>query len=123
MRRVMASLVAVLFGWLLILPVFAASNQSNLPLCCRKNGKHHCAMGSIQSPGSESAIATLGQKCPYLPHAIAAAHSESYAPANVPFSLSGLIGHSAALPRTEAGYHVSFHRSTTDRGPPLSSLS
>ena len=44
-RRILASLLLVLFSFSLIAPaLFASDPASKLPACCRRDGKHHCAM-------------------------------------------------------------------------------
>ena len=46
-RRILASLLLVLFGFSLIAPaLFASDPDSKLPACCRRNGKHHCALAT-----------------------------------------------------------------------------
>jgi hypothetical protein len=49
MRRSVAILLALMFSWILILPAFAGSAESNLRACCRKDGKHHCMMHTESS--------------------------------------------------------------------------
>ena len=48
-------------------------DESRLPACCRRNGKHHCDMGSEASQpaeaGGESTVSAL-DSCPFMPHAL-----------------------------------------------------
>jgi hypothetical protein len=119
MRRGMAIVLAVLFGWTWMLPAFASSIEANLPACCRKAGKHRCMMSAAQSRGSDSSVATLSGKCPYFPHITATTHDGFCPPASSALFYAGLIHHPALSPQTEAGYRISFYRSRQKRGPPF----
>lgn len=37
-------LLVALFSISLFTPLLAADQRSNLPICCRRDGKHHCSM-------------------------------------------------------------------------------
>ncbi|HSM76231.1 MAG TPA: hypothetical protein VLT57_01330 [Bryobacteraceae bacterium] len=53
MRRLWALSLVFFFSFSLIAPALFASNpEENLPACCRRDGKHHCAMSG--SPRAES---------------------------------------------------------------------
>ena len=43
-RRSIIALVLLGIGLPWLLPLVAANDDSRLPPCCRRNGKHHCAM-------------------------------------------------------------------------------
>ena len=120
MRRSVAILLAMLFSWLLVLPVFASSSDSNLPACCRKTGKHHCAMRMQQS--HEANIAAVSEKCPCLAHMMASTDTERFAPPKKVFVFAGLITQSEALAQVNAGYRISTIRSRQKRGPPSLSI-
>jgi len=66
MRRSLATFLVTLFSVPLISPFLLQSSVPDLPACCRRGGKHHCAMGSMagadQSQGPE-----LREKCPVFP--------------------------------------------------------
>lgn len=61
MRRVLASVLLLLFSLALASPLFASDPESNLPACCRRNGKHHCnmRMGGDSGPGIQTAACPL----------------------------------------------------------------
>src|SRR5450755_733911 len=61
MRRVFASLLLVLLSCGLALPLLQAQSRPT-PACCRRGGKHHCAM----SPGADG-FRTIAATCPYCP--------------------------------------------------------
>ncbi len=122
MRRAWAAILVVLFSFPLIAPAFASSpDDSQLPVCCRRNGKHHCAMQATEvAPGNiASRFVTVSEKCPYapftrcplmLPHSFAPSASSAVA---------GLTQGPALIVRAvEAGYRISADRARHKRGPP-----
>jgi hypothetical protein len=121
MRRSLAILLAVLFSALLIVPAFAASVKPGLPSCCRKDGKHHCA---VQAAGhaSESAVVAISDKCPFFPHTSVVRDHEIDAATQAAAVFAGWISHPSGSPQIEAGYRVSYQRSHQKRGPPSSSV-
>jgi hypothetical protein len=119
MRRSIAIVLAMLFSWMLMLPVLVpSSTEVSLPACCRKAGKHHCAMHAALPQGSTPALATMSEKCPYFPHGITAAHNEIAVSRNGASFFAGLWQHPALWAQTEAGYRISAGRSRQKRGPP-----
>jgi hypothetical protein len=123
MQRSIATLLAFVFSWLLMLPAFTGSAESNLPTCCRKNGKHHCMM-RMQSPSEEgAAFTTVAEKCPYFPHSTTATLIKTFAPGVSLAIFAGIARHSCLSPQTEAGYRASYLRSKQKRGPPSFILS
>jgi hypothetical protein len=123
MRRSVAILLALVFSWILILPAFAGSAESNLPACCRKDGKHHCMMHPESSSASAAAFVAVGKKCPYFPNSTAAAHVETFTPALNQAVFAGTVWRPTVSPQTEAGYRASHLRSKQKRGPPSFLLS
>lgn len=122
MRRSIAIALTMLFGWLLLVPAFAAAGESIVPACCRRSGKHHC-MSRMNSNPAESVVVSVNDKCPCVPQATVASHVEFSAPATGRAIYAGLVGHPAVSPQTEAGYRVSHFRSRQKRGPPAFFLS
>jgi hypothetical protein len=68
MRRALASLLLALFTIPLIVPALHTNGDSSLPECCRRGGKHHCAMSDMEqeSPGG-SALKAIQPRCPLFP--------------------------------------------------------
>src|SRR5579862_5145367 len=62
--RIVASLLLAIFSFALISPALDSGPESSLPLCCQRNGKHHCAMQEVAtaSPGRVG-FRTAKQKC------------------------------------------------------------
>src|SRR5271157_4013431 len=59
MRRIPASFLLVLLCFGFALP-FLQAQPSNIPACCRRDGKHHCGM----SPNGDG-FRTRAPNCPY----------------------------------------------------------
>jgi hypothetical protein len=84
MRRILSILIALVLGLapgLASIPAraltsgFASgwtgkSDDSSLPACCRRNGKHHCALDVAASAPGEISVSAPGS-CPFAPHALA----------------------------------------------------
>src|ERR1700733_16076757 len=84
MRRILSILLAIGFGLgpaLAAVPANALAagllsarsgwtgkvDESSLPACCRRNGKHHCVMTALEN--GETSI-SAPDCCPCLPHAL-----------------------------------------------------
>jgi hypothetical protein len=75
MRRILAITLLLAFGSPLAIPLIASATdlqskdaQSNLPACCRRNGKHHCDMTMATAlAGVNSGPALQAQPCPLYP--------------------------------------------------------
>lgn len=119
MRRVLVISLLAVFSLPLIAPLLSSGpDQSSLPACCRRNGKHHCALADL-TVAVPSRYHTVSEKCPWSPFAGAAlmlphAFASQAAPA-----LTGQAGGPAtAVGEAEAGYRVSADRTRRKRGPP-----
>lgn len=122
MRRAWAAILVVLFSFPLIAPAFASgTDDSQLPACCRRNGRHHCAMemAEVAQGNIPAGLATVSEKCPYAPFArgpLMLPHSFT------PSARRGIAGPAqgpALLIRAaEAGYRISADRTRHKRGPP-----
>lgn len=124
MQRGVATALAILFSWLLLVPVFATPALVNVPACCRKSGSHQCTMHSSGTSGSERSIQTVQAKCPYAyGSSTRASHVDSYAPGIGESVYAGVIRHPAISPQTDARFRVSYDRSQQKRGPPAPILS
>jgi hypothetical protein len=66
-RRIPAIvLLLVAFSLSLISPLLLAAAPKDLPACCRRDGKHHCAKQMAQPPVEGVQIAALST-CPLFP--------------------------------------------------------
>jgi hypothetical protein len=122
MRRVPAILLVFLFSFSLIGPALFVDAESNLPACCRRDGRHHCGMTDRDvagTPSSGVAVDALRAKCPFFPNSGAVVPEAG--PALLAASqMAGVsIASQIAGPaQAEAGYRISFDRSHHKRGPP-----
>jgi hypothetical protein len=108
------------FSLPLIAPLFASPRwDGSLPLCCRRDGKHHCAMAAMTMGQVPSRDRTMREKCPYAPFAgLALMLPHAFAPRGIP-ALARNVAASAAIVRdAEAGYRISADRTRQKRGPP-----
>jgi len=123
MRRVLASALVAAFSIPLIAPALAADPDSQLPACCRRLGKHHCAMQDDYSQTSGPAVRAVAVRCSSFP-----AMSATPSPANTMW-LGGVS--SSVEPQFRPAfrriralwlYHGSLSPSHQKRGPPSQSL-
>ena len=133
MKRVTAIL---LFAALLLpfaLPAFALGQDADagVPICCRRNGAHHCAMSvgeRAQMSANESAAGTSTwhaprERCPFCPStAPAFSHIDSLTRAASEVIFLPAFGKPTGLPQTESRRRIARDRSRQKRGPPAVSL-
>jgi hypothetical protein len=121
MRRALASILLALLSFPLMAPLLVADTDSNLPACCRRNGKHHCSM--MPMAARESSLGPVARaiqpRCPYYPAANTVPGEPNVALlASPPAIFALLFSRPAGRARTDAGYRISFSRSRQKRGPP-----
>jgi hypothetical protein len=120
MRRALASLLLAVFSFPLIAPAVFADAESNLPECCRRGGKHHCAMTMDDAPVSGVSLKSIRQRCPLYPSAPATFAGEYVAVLKSSVASCGaLVSRPSVQAQTEARYRISFDRSSQKRGPPV----
>lgn len=118
-RRTIALALTMLFSLTLIAPLFGPDADANLPPCCRRNGRHHCMMRSMERlSGNQTGFASVAEKCPCFPAGACAVHSPTYKPEAGERFFAEVVRHPAIAPQTEALSRVSFLRSHQKRGPP-----
>jgi hypothetical protein len=123
MRSSFAMLLVALFSFSLIGPaVFASNGDSSLPACCRRGGKHGCAMTASQS-ASSSGHSVQAARCRFFPPAKAIPPGRTVNLPGVSRAISaGLLSHPASRSQTEAVYRISYSRAGQERAPPTSPL-
>src|ERR1700722_1469249 len=91
--------------------------EASLPTCCRRAGKHHCAVSNAGSEQSRG-IGIVAEKCPYSPGVPVANHLSIFAPPKGDAVFAALIRHPAIHDQTRAQFRISFDPSRQKRGPP-----
>lgn len=102
----------------------ASESGAQLPACCRRGGKHHCAMMMEAylrlASGNKPALIAPPQHCPLYPQGIPQ-NRTSETEATLPSAgalYADLQSHPARHSQTFARYRISFDRSRSKRGPP-----
>jgi hypothetical protein len=118
-RRVLSIVLLIGFSLPLIAPLFAsAAAEASLPACCRRNGKHHCAMTGMMGQ-SPSPYRTVAEKCPCAPFAgLALMLPHAFAPRGAANPAGWSVASAALVREAEAGYRISAERTRQKRGPP-----
>ena len=120
MRRALATFLLAVFSFPLVAPAVFADTASNLPECCRRGGKHHCAMMMDEAAAAGVSLRSIQPRCPLYPGAPATPAGEFVAVLKSSCTVFGaVVSHPAIHVRTEAGYRISFGRSSQKRGPPV----
>jgi hypothetical protein len=105
-----------------LLPV---SDDARLPVCCRRHGAHHCAMGGDSSqsapPGSDPSI-QAPSRCPQFPTAVPATTAPAFALAVRPTAFPDRRIVKFTPAPLEAAPRLSYLHAHSDRGPPAPDL-
>lgn len=119
MRRALAMLLLAAFSFPLIAPALAAApDESSLPMCCRRNGAHHCAMADM-TVAVPSRYQSVGARCPCCPFGhVALMLPHAFAPLSATPTAALSTGPATLVRDAEAGYRVSADRNRQKRGPP-----
>ncbi len=117
MRRFLAITITLLLSITLAAPLFATDTAlGNLPECCRRSGRHHCAAGMAEA--ADRTVSTIAPRCPNYPPAAIAPLPAGIAPARELETSTLLYTHPATRPQIEARYRISHARTRQKRGPP-----
>ena len=123
MKRVFAILLTMLVSFPLILPAFVSNAKTNLPACCRKDGKHGCGMKNMASQQlsdpTQPAVSSAKAKCPFYPSSQSGpSNAPVFEQSSAPLFFAEALSHPALHAQTEARYRISFTRACQKRGPP-----
>jgi len=122
-KRLLAISLLLLFSFLLVSPLLASDAvDASLPACCRRAGKHHCAMSMDTGSQPGKSFSIVAEKCPCTPATTTAFHLSAFAPPADDAIFAGLTSHPAIHAQTEARYRISFDRARQKRGPPSLNL-
>ena len=116
-------LLVALFGFAPISPLVLASDaDSRLPACCRRGGKHGCAMMGAQAASSPGQTLQAARCSSFPPaQAIPPGRTASLC-GEARASFAGLVSHPAFRYQTQAFYRVFYGRAGQGRAPPYSLL-
>jgi hypothetical protein len=121
MRRILAITLFAVLALPAILPLaFAPANsESLLPACCRRDGKHHCAMmAMLEGQSQERACGSEPAPCPYRSSKITLAHAFGFYPPAAFTFYAAVIEHPALQQQTNLHRLISKARCHQKRGPP-----
>ncbi len=122
-QRAWAILLLTFIGVLPVAPVFAKpTHTAQLPVCCRAQGKHNCAMRQARAHSSvtEPAIYSVCGQFPLLPPVSSTAVNPSvFLPKASQLFFAAIPSHPVIQEQTEARYRISLERSRQKRGPPF----
>jgi hypothetical protein len=121
MRRLLALFLLAVFSFPLIAPAIPADAESKLPACCRRHGKHHCAMMMDDAASTTGvSVGSVEPRCPLYPNSPSSPAGQYVAVLRSSGAIFGaIVSHPAIQLQTQAGYRVSFSRSRQKRGPPV----
>ena len=120
--RRLAVLYALLlaFGYSLIAPaLLALTAESNLPACCRRDGKHRCSMEQNSAPASTGPAFRAVSGCPMFPAGKSAPSAKQTGAALPAVTLSSPVPEYPAVAEHGASlFQPAFERTSPKRGPP-----
>ena len=117
-RRIWATLLVAVFSFALIGPAtFVPTGDQKLPPCCRKTGKHHCALA--QNHESTSGPSFQSGRCTFFPNEQTLPPIPTDGMVKVGQVILALVfSHPTPQPRTERLGGILFDRTGQKRGPP-----
>ena len=123
MRRLAALWLLMALAVPAVLPLLAlpsSPSESQLPSCCRRDGKHHCAMTAmLERESQETSVRRQPASCPYRSHTFTLFHGFAiYLPASPAFH-AVLVQHLTVRPHPNVSLLLAETRSHLKRGPPL----
>lgn len=130
MRRFAIILMFAAFLLPTILPLLALGQDpdAGLPMCCRRNGKHHCMMSmaersELAAQASKSPLwKAPHERCPYCPASVVSDHPSRFFATNVHLEHASFFDRPSGVVQTESRRRISRDRSRQKRGPPALSL-
>ncbi len=101
-----------------------APSDAGVPACCRRSGKHHCAMTKAEREKmsqvtSERRFGAPLERCPMQQKALAAVHHEQSVVGAAGATTVASLHPLSAAAQAECLRRISFDRSRQKRGPPV----
>jgi len=121
-RRLLALSLLLLFSFPLVSPLLAlsANPEANLPVCCRRNGAHHCEMKGQRTniSAQQTAVSNIPTKCPFYPGpATQVRHHDAQLHAITNLS-ADLVHRSTVKTPAYAHVQIALDAAWQKRGPP-----
>ena len=118
-RRSLAIGLLGLFSALSVVPLILSDPQSNLPACCRRNGKHRCSMIEMEEPSaSHSGVTAVPPRCPLFAKLAPPAYRIQHYPFTPLAFDESMVNQPSAPARAEVEHRISAMRAHHKRGPP-----
>jgi len=118
MRQALAIVLTCVLGLPLLASAISLSQQSQLPICCRRAGAHHCMdMAGIDM--SSKAAPAVRMTCPAFPRTAAQAQTGVWNFDAPPVVSTSIVSQATTVGQVEAGYRISSGRARQKRGPPM----
>ena len=121
--RVVSAVLLAFFLLPLFIPFFNLGSESTLPACCRREGKHQCAMSArfqepVPSASSEPVVRAAIPVCPYRSRLLMPIVSRMlFAPCAPAFSVPSVSSAALGVETIRVARISDFH-SHLKRGPP-----
>jgi hypothetical protein len=112
MRRLLANLALTAILGVFALPLAAALQQSQTPICCLPGGKHHC-----QQAPSGAGLKDKNDRCPFAPPALATTLTIAVDAASYTLAEPVVVGYFG--PTAVQSDHLVAIRELSARGPPV----
>lgn len=121
--RAVSAVLLAFFLLPLFIPFFNLGSESALPACCRRDGKHHCAMAarvreSVQSVLSGPIAHAVTPVCPYRSRLLMPLVFRALFVPRAPAFPGQVVSHPAPDLETIVLARLSEIRSNLKRGPP-----
>lgn len=93
-------------------------DEAAVPACCRRNGKHHCAMSAMRAVDGETVLSS-SDCCPCMPHGDATTVSNHVAIAVAVTPVLYASDDRSAIPVQGCQHSSNEKRTQPQRGPPV----
>jgi len=103
-------------------PMLLAGSGASVPMCCRRNGAHHCDGIMAETAATGRTMARAPQRmCPFQQRALGAVHLQSFTVATASTEATGILRAPTAAAQAECLRRIAFDRTRQKRGPPSNS--
>jgi hypothetical protein len=124
MRRALALALVLFFSLGPLTATLQADGDSRLPACCRRHGKHHCAMSEASAVAAMLAASdatpfvTAPAHCPYFPNYLTQSMAPISALAPAPVAIQAPRAQALSPLPIRASVRLLPVRARLSRGPP-----